>query len=717
MNPTDCSVIVLYQSPAQPYTIDGTNNESTATSQCPSYIVSLQAVFGKVILQSNPAEALDRARECNQVSPTLLLIDLDALLGTESPEEEYDYDDNDSLYTLSCSSSCSTSSSGTMADPRMAWVKKISREMNTVPIVVCSTNDSPSFMLDCIHAGASDYLLKPLPLYTIKTLFLKLHRCRADSKMHDSVHGSSFPSSPVSCPDHFLSNSPPISTTYPPIGLNDRFKEIFNRDMQLTKAIMDIYVPLPQHAKYMTITSQHKDTLTKAIFSWDFCPFDYDSTDLIHCVYLIFEQILVSPELSYLGIGQAQLYDFIIDLSSAYHDGNPYHNFAHAVDVLQCLFHFLCQFGLLPYNTVDTGRSSYQLPQDILRPIDVFGLLLAAIGHDAAHPGVNNMFLINSATPLALLYNDHSILESLHSMTLFQLIKKHGLDQFSGDSGSLSYQEFRKTVITSILATDMSLHSDYVTKIKEQANRMKTLDLNSLDPEALQNERLLLCSGLIKCADISNVTRPFMRAAKWAELLVEEFVLQGDLERELGMPVLPMNDRTKVILEDSQIGFIRFVALDLFKSVQQVLPEMSFAVNHMESNLKRWEHRKNSNHNCASTDTPLDVQEGNEPVLEAPIGVQTTVEVTKKRTSGTMDGSTQVVEIHKRVSLDSGRDTSSTNLALFNKMPSMPAMAMESYGGNKMTSIDIKPEHPNEAKGEWGTHDSSSPAYCQCTIQ
>ncbi|KAL0090378.1 hypothetical protein J3Q64DRAFT_1729565 [Phycomyces blakesleeanus] len=602
-------------------------------------------------------------------------------------------------------------------------------------------------MLDCIHAGASDYLLKPLPLYTIKTLFLKLHRCRADSKMHDSsVQGSSFPSSPVSCPDHFLSNSPPITTTsYPPNSLNNRFKEIFNRDMQLTKAIMDIYVPLPQHAKYMTITSQHKDTLKKAIFSWDYCPFDYDSTDLIHCVYLIFEQILVSPELSYLGIGQGQLYDFIIDLSSAYHDENPYHNFAHAVDVLQCLFHFLCQLGLLPYNTVDTGRSSYQLPQDILRPLDVFGLLLAAIGHDAAHPGVNNMFLINSATPLALLYNDHSILESLHSMTLFQLIKKHGFDQFAGGCGSSSYQEFRKTVITSILATDMSLHSDYVTKIKEQADRMKTIDLNSLDSVALQNERLLLCSGLIKCADISNVTRPFMRAEKWAELLVEEFVLQGDLERELGMPVLPMNDRTKVILEDSQIGFICFVALDLFKSVQKVLPEMSFAVNHMESNLKRWEHRKNSNHNCASTDTPLvvpaasaaagaaagaatgasaGVKEETESSWEAPIEQQTTIHVetvTKKRTSGTMDCNTQVVEIHKRVSLDSGRDTLSNSSTRFKKMPSMPAMAMENYVESKMTtvaaSIDTKPEHPNEARGEWGTHDSSNPSYCQCTIQ
>jgi hypothetical protein len=34
------------------------------------------------------------------------------------------------------------------------------------------------------------------------------------------------------------------------------------------------------------------------------------------------------------------------------------------------------------------------------------------------------------------------------------------------------------------------------------------------------------------------------------------------------MNVLPMNDREKIILEDSQIGFIRFVALGLFEIVK-----------------------------------------------------------------------------------------------------------------------------------------------------
>lgn len=134
----------------------------------------------------------------------------------------------------------------------------------------------------------------------------------------------------------------------------------------------------------------------------------------------------------------------------------------------------------------------------------------------------------------------------------------------------------------------MALHVDYVSKIKEQATRFRNNTLES--PET---ERVLLCSALIKCADISNVARPFRWGSKWAELLVEEFVSQGDLEKELGMPVLPMNDRTKVVLEDSQIGFIQFVALDLFQNVRDIFQDISFAVDQMQANLKQWESRKN----------------------------------------------------------------------------------------------------------------------------
>lgn len=102
-----------------------------------------------------------------------------------------------------------------------------------------------------------------------------------------------------------------------------------------------------------------------------------------------------------------QLYDFIVDLSGAYNNGNPYHNFAHAVDVLQCVYYFLCSLGVISFANNNTSHVTMMeqdpmLPspqqrtrmQHLLQPKHVFALLTAALGHDAAHPGVNNMFLV-----------------------------------------------------------------------------------------------------------------------------------------------------------------------------------------------------------------------------------------------------------------------------------------------------------------------------------
>jgi 3'5'-cyclic nucleotide phosphodiesterase len=59
---------------------------------------------------------------------------------------------------------------------------------------------------------------------------------------------------------------------------------------------------------------------------------------------------------------------------------------------------------------------------------------------------------------------------------------------------------------------------------------------------------------------------------RWAEVLVDEFSSQGDLERELGLPVMPINDRGKLSQEDVQIGFIKHVALPLFEVVDSIIP-------------------------------------------------------------------------------------------------------------------------------------------------
>ncbi|KAG0093863.1 hypothetical protein BGZ93_007647 [Podila epicladia] len=58
-------------------------------------------------------------------------------------------------------------------------------------------------------------------------------------------------------------------------------------------------------------------------------------------------------------------------------------------------------------------------------------------------------------------------------MALFQVMKKHGFECFDVDSQNRKFMEFRKMVVSTILATDMGLHFDYVGKIKEQTERLR----------------------------------------------------------------------------------------------------------------------------------------------------------------------------------------------------------------------------------------------------
>ncbi len=55
---------------------------------------------------------------------------------------------------------------------------------------------------------------------------------------------------------------------------------------------------------------------------------------------------------------------------------NPYHNFRHAVDVLQSFYYMLTNSTVLKY----------------LKEIEILALAVAALCHDLAHPGFNNFF-------------------------------------------------------------------------------------------------------------------------------------------------------------------------------------------------------------------------------------------------------------------------------------------------------------------------------------
>lgn len=179
----------------------------------------------------------------------------------------------------------------------------------------------------------------------------------------------------------------------------------------------------------------------------------------------------------------------------------PYHNFKHVVDVLQAVFHFLVRIGTLPPfpqgTRVETEPTTRLV--GMLRPFEALTLLIAAIGHDIGHPGVNNMFLTRINSPLARLYNDKSILESYHAAFYCNMLSKLW-------PAVVENEEMRELLTSCILSTDMGIHKEYMEKLTFLKKTMDELpDNKEVGEMELKTYREIACNMLIKCADISNV--------------------------------------------------------------------------------------------------------------------------------------------------------------------------------------------------------------------
>lgn len=242
---------------------------------------------------------------------------------------------------------------------------------------------------------------------------------------------------------------------------------------------------------------------------------------------------------------------------------NPYHNSTHAADVMQATAFFLTKPRL----------------EAIFDPLDQAIALIAAICHDVDHPGKTSAFLCNSGSELAILYNDISVLESHHAALTFKLtLSDPGVNIFK-NLDQETFKEVRHSIIDMILATEMTKHFEHLTKFVNVFNKSLTLDgessAKSSDPKssitttsadvrsasrvrssslASPENVVLVKRILIKCADVSNPTRPLHLCVAWGHRIAEEYCNQTDEEKAQGLPVvMPVFDRSTCSIPKSQV--------------------------------------------------------------------------------------------------------------------------------------------------------------------
>ncbi|KAJ3182812.1 hypothetical protein HDU85_002415 [Gaertneriomyces sp. JEL0708] len=267
------------------------------------------------------------------------------------------------------------------------------------------------------------------------------------------------------------------------------------------------------------------------------------------------------------ALNEKKVRTFFDTIENAYHP-LPYHNNIHGADVLQTVNLLLLSDSTMAAN---------------FTKLEIFAACTAAAIHDVDHPGLNNNFLVQSSHPLAIFYNDMSVLEYHHAAKAFEVSLEAETNLFDGIPND-QYRELRKLIINMVVATDMSQHFTYINKLK---GKIAASSMQWEEP----GDRALILELAIKCADLNNSAKPLEQSTKWALQVMEDFFLQGDREKKMGMPVSKFMDRDDTSIPKCQLGFIDVLVVPLFDSWARAI-ETEFSAYCMENisrNRRHWE--------------------------------------------------------------------------------------------------------------------------------
>ena len=159
-------------------------------------------------------------------------------------------------------------------------------------------------------------------------------------------------------------------------------------------------------------------------------------------------------------------------------------------------------------------------------------------------------------------------------MLIVQLLRKHGFGYLIGPGRDEEHdwRGFRTVLHSAILATDMSLHFAWIQRLREFGTRPSDDEGDDLE------DRVLVCQALIKCADISNPTRPVAVSEHWSTVLLQEWAMQASLELQLALPVSVVASADASLQAKGQVGFIDLFTQPLFDAASDAMPR-KFIIN------------------------------------------------------------------------------------------------------------------------------------------
>ncbi|KAI9497453.1 hypothetical protein BDB00DRAFT_756488, partial [Zychaea mexicana] len=284
---------------------------------------------------------------------------------------------------------------------------------------------------------------------------------------------------------------------------------------------------------------------------------NYGRTDLYGHLLGMFAELHV---LDALDITPSQLLDFLIDVDTTYLSA-PYHSFYHAVDIVTMLYYMLVELEAERY----------------LSSLDIAALLLAALCHDAGHPGYNNLYQVNFKTDLASRYSNTSVLESYSVDITRDLLHRHKLLKNLGTGPKKNRTKNQPSHLD---------EGDASGEVSQDGNRKNNGGLLN------DTHRQSLSRILLHAADISNTVRPWPISKQWSDLIVQEFFRQGDAEKAAGLEVSPGMDRDQSTQPNISLKFGDLLVQPYFQALAAFLPSARVFLDTLAENRCEWERLK-----------------------------------------------------------------------------------------------------------------------------
>ena len=219
---------------------------------------------------------------------------------------------------------------------------------------------------------------------------------------------------------------------------------------------------------------------------------------------------------------------------------------------------------------------------------------------------MTNQYLEKNESFLFYRYSD-AVLENYHCAEFFTALGKTSeVDIFANLSPAYK-KSFRSDICELILATCLSNSKTYLNKFTKVFLLQDATDDVLVDSDST----LLLMQLCLKAADVAHPAKNERYHQTWTNMIMAEFYRQGKKEKEAGLAVSPFMAPPKSRDDESmgvfQFGFIKYVALPIFKAWQSVskfkltdVPERCFHrhiehdpdiyLNNLDHNSDYWLH-------------------------------------------------------------------------------------------------------------------------------